>query len=679
MQKRSRLVAGAVLLSIGLVGLVPAVLDAQQTTAAGAPLQLEDVMPPDSILLLSVPDLQQARTAFGKTRLKALLKEFKPFVDALHQGLRSQVDEIKGQFARGAGFSLDEALGALGGGIQVGVMGLDQERGAPNLVALIRTDGREAEVRSILSSMERKIAGRPGPQPFTHKGTAVKNLVQPPLFYAEVGKTLLLTLLPDDMKRLIDGASGAVSGATLRQSQGFASARQRTAGGSPVLFSLYANFEPVKEIILKQVPGDKQRKQLETLGLSELKALDLAVTFQGELISSRFFLSSPSGGVHTGVLGLFEHGAADLSLARFAPKSSYTVAVGRFDLGVLYDRALGLIGAVEPDAMGEVTEGIAKAEEAIGFSIRKELLGPVGSDWVMASFPARAGGLPLTMISVGLKSPEGFVAAFQKAAKTMRTELASMELDGRTYRYLLTPLGRLGQNPFEDMDRDPNLAIMQSVASAVGQAWTIDGGRLYLADMPHTLADYFEAMGEGGSFQDTELWRKATAGQPKGVQSLTVNRPGAIGGGLYNLVVRVLKAFEGFGRQAGIPLDLNRLPRYRAIESQLTTGQTMTTLDEAGLYVEATGLTGELDSTVVVVGVTAVIAAIAIPNLIQARKAANETGAIATLRTIVTCQTLYRDGDKDGDGVPNYATSLAELAKVHLIDMVLATGMKQGY
>jgi len=81
----------------------------------------------------------------------------------------------------------------------------------------------------------------------------------------------------------------------------------------------------------------------------------------------------------------------------------------------------------------------------------------------------------------------------------------------------------------------------------------------------------------------------------------------------------------------------------------------------------------------IVIAIIAIIAAIAIPNLIEARKGANESAAIATLRTMVTVQTLFRDGDKDSDGTPNYGTNLAVLQAANLIDTVLASGTKQGY
>jgi type IV pilus assembly protein PilA len=80
----------------------------------------------------------------------------------------------------------------------------------------------------------------------------------------------------------------------------------------------------------------------------------------------------------------------------------------------------------------------------------------------------------------------------------------------------------------------------------------------------------------------------------------------------------------------------------------------------------------------IVAVIVLVIAAIAIPNLIEARKQGAEASPIGALKTIGTSQTLFREGDKDGDGTLDYAT-LDELSNATLIDGLLGSGVKQGY
>ncbi len=77
-----------------------------------------------------------------------------------------------------------------------------------------------------------------------------------------------------------------------------------------------------------------------------------------------------------------------------------------------------------------------------------------------------------------------------------------------------------------------------------------------------------------------------------------------------------------------------------------------------------------------------VLAAIVIPNLIEARKSGNETAAIGALKTLGTAQSLFREADKEADGELDYAGNLGELAEAGttgLIDNVLGSGIKNGY
>jgi type IV pilus assembly protein PilA len=90
----------------------------------------------------------------------------------------------------------------------------------------------------------------------------------------------------------------------------------------------------------------------------------------------------------------------------------------------------------------------------------------------------------------------------------------------------------------------------------------------------------------------------------------------------------------------------------------------------------------ELLIVVVIIGI---IAAIAIPNLLAARRSANEGSAIASLRTLHGAQMTYNAtsgaGEFAGNNGTNDKTALTVLNSVALIDNVLggASGIKSNY
>ena len=87
----------------------------------------------------------------------------------------------------------------------------------------------------------------------------------------------------------------------------------------------------------------------------------------------------------------------------------------------------------------------------------------------------------------------------------------------------------------------------------------------------------------------------------------------------------------------------------------------------------------------IVVAIILIIAAIAIPNLLQARVAANEASAVASLRTVTVAQISYNDNYP----TVGFAPALSNLGGTNcsapdstgacLIDSLLASGSKNGY
>lgn len=77
----------------------------------------------------------------------------------------------------------------------------------------------------------------------------------------------------------------------------------------------------------------------------------------------------------------------------------------------------------------------------------------------------------------------------------------------------------------------------------------------------------------------------------------------------------------------------------------------------------------------IVVAIIGIIAAIAIPNLLASRRAANEGSAQSSLRTIHSAQVVYQA--TAGNGA--FAANLGTLHGQRLIDAVLNTGTKSGY
>ena len=70
-----------------------------------------------------------------------------------------------------------------------------------------------------------------------------------------------------------------------------------------------------------------------------------------------------------------------------------------------------------------------------------------------------------------------------------------------------------------------------------------------------------------------------------------------------------------------------------------------------------------------------IIAAIAIPNLLRARMAANESSAVRGVQVLVMAEVAYSSSHPN----TGYTCSLSDLASAGLVDARLASGQKSGY
>jgi hypothetical protein len=70
-----------------------------------------------------------------------------------------------------------------------------------------------------------------------------------------------------------------------------------------------------------------------------------------------------------------------------------------------------------------------------------------------------------------------------------------------------------------------------------------------------------------------------------------------------------------------------------------------------------------------------IMAAIAIPNLLRARMAANESSALASVRTLLAAEVTFAAAHPDA----GFTCRLSDLAGAEMIDEKLASGQKNGY
>lgn len=175
-------------------------------------------------------------------------------------------------------------------------------------------------------------------------------------------------------------------------------------------------------------------------------------------------------------------------------------------------------------------------------------------------------------------------------------------------------------------------------------------------------------------WSDVDFCRKCGAPLASSDHTYTYNPQGAYGGShggelkkglaIFSLVIGILNLFTlgllGVGAILGIVLAVVALGKIKRYPQEY-----------GGKQIATAGLVTSILSIVIIVPV-GIIAAIAIPNLLASRRAANEGSAMASMRKISNAEATFQATHD------TYGT-LEQLAEAGLIDGDLASGQRHGY
>ncbi len=547
------------------------------------------------------------------------------------------------------------------------------------LISLRVNEGSEAFVDKMLGKFfenfppERiRTFGEDAERPY--KGWEIDG--DPKLMIALRGSHCVAAGDPESFERalaLLDGTAAPVANPVRDELMG------QCAMEAPVLTG-FAHLAALLDVMPE--PPAEIAAALESAGLMGLRSAGFSVGATDGQASCRFALDAEEE--LTGLFSLF-NGQPVSGPAAFAaniPGDASGYSAASFDFGAMYDKILGIVKAgVGDEQFVEVEKMIAETEKSLGFTLEGDLFAAFGSSMYSYMRMPRGGSMiPSSVSALQLEDAEAFERVLSGLAAAGLLEVSERNYRGQRMRVLLATLGELGQNPFESEPRSPDEALGLVTTMFSGFAFTVDeSGWMWLSNRAQDLKDHIDWKLDGGSQLSAHTTFQGIAGTPSANASFfsySDGRPAFLI--WYNSFMPLMQYAEGFARRAGVPMDMSLAPRGHvlaqymqpAVSTMHSDGKTIV----AELRMSSAGV-GAMPAAAAV----GIVAAIAIPNLLAARGAANEASAISSMRTIVSSNAMFFQGDIEGDGMNDYALSLEEMMEVGLIDNVLGSGMKSGY
>ncbi|GEM_PF-442792 len=656
---------------------------------------LETLVPEDTLLFLSFPDIGKTREDWKNTGLYKIWNdpEVEHAVDTLLGNVEQYKEKFEQQFEEELGLTFDDALQVLDGQFSLAVVSMPEEQGGgppvPRAAMALDFGEHREEMERILDwALKTLMEENPGLErgeweSGDWKITAVGD-EELRLHFVMAGPTLLAATDKEIMEGMLARARDG-SLASLASKDAFVRVKEETAPEGNASFLLYADV-PGWIQSFRAMMGENEKdaaesdRILDAVGIEGLEAFGMAVSLTEEGVRDRIYLHAP--GPRKGVLKMLTPKVTSMPALPMVPEDAVSFMAMNIDLARTWDRAFEMIKQVDEEMWADLTAEIEKFEKDAGVMIRTDLLGSMGgevSSWSV--FPEGGGVFPHSVTSVVMKDPIAFEATLQRLYDAAGMERRDLTWKDRSIRYFVAKLpeaeegmpGRPGGPPGPrrrgGMDMlgnfGPGEMIMMNLTSF--SAYFIEGGTLYTSNLVQTLKTFIDERGKPVKtpLKDASEFKKLMEkmpGDPGIVLYYDLDSTFRL---VYNSLLPIAQMAEVFLRRGlGVPFETAALPTADAVSRHLSPSLTAVANRPGGVLVSSYSTTGVTTGALLGVVGVGVTAAVAIPGLMRSRSGANETSAIASLKAISTGQEMFKNAvavDQNVNGVGEYGF-LQELA-----------------
>ncbi|MCU0724528.1 MAG: DUF3352 domain-containing protein [Planctomycetes bacterium] len=574
-----------VLTLIALVALAPAA--AQDTKTP----RLEELVPENTFLLASIPDLPAVTAGCKQTALAALVhdEEVQRFLAPLGKFIEQGLAEVE----RELGHPLSSIYAMLKGQIAVAVVHFDPMQGGmvPDVAFYADLGSSVSDFRKLHEELLAKGGEEMGVRESEHRGVKIWTMAVPPgidISMACLGNALVVTTRPERMAAMIDAAQAGLP-ASLAANQTFRRVGELT-GGAGKMLDVFVNVESILGYFAEQMEPEVMRG-LEKSGITSIKGAGWGSSFSAEGVRDSLTVYAP--GEKRGFLALPYASKGDGTglLARM-PREAFYAASGSMNFAAFYGILLETLGAIEPSALDEATGYIQHFEEVMGLRLLEDLLVPMGEEFGFYSAMPDGGGLiPDLVLLMRPKDPAKLLATLDQLVAKIgamaedsgdaKVEHRRMDFSGREIHYVHVTQ-RWG-DPFP-----------------VTPCYVLHGDLVAFGLYPQVLKDFVARPIDAPAVLTRPDFQRVVKGLPEGLASLEYMDLAAGVRLLYGTLVPIAQMF---GKSEEIPLDMALLPRTAIVAKHFFGMATGMKLDADGFTMHCYSPTGLMPFMAAMMGV----------------------------------------------------------------------------
>lgn len=587
---------------------------------------LTDRIPSDALIYIGWTGAQSMPGAFEASHLKAVLDE-----SALPQLFDVLLPQLMVKVAPKDREAVEimRLISAIGGPLwrhpsAVYFGGIDWTNGPPMpRLAILCDAGAEAD--GLLRELNRIIAraGQDGP----------------PITARKYGSLVVVAIAPPAG---VDQMFANPPAEALSKSPAFTTALEQVPGDgmAAVFIDVQGLVKQTDEAV--QRIGEPQATALwpkirDGLGLGGLRQAIFTSGFDGQDWCEQSFVGTDGG--KSGLVSLF--GAPPLSDDTLAvvPKTADSVTAGSFDLAALVRAARAGIESIDPNVADEFDRGVTMVNGLAGVDVQKELLDPLGEQWVMYTDRAVGGpGLLGAVIVNKLRDPAKFEAAMSTVAKRANQMMASaMKKQEITVQVRQT-------------STRGGVAMHYLAVPLVTPAWAVKDGNLFFAFYPQVIdsaTSQIPTRGDSILQNPAFIAVQKRLGDHKASGVSFTNLPQSAGEGYAGLLA-ISRLYLGFADMMGVQTPAMVLPPLHKLLPHVAPLGAVSWSDPGGGWhfksitpFPGAELLADSGMGTAIVGQSALITSILLPSLSRSRETANRVKCASNQRQIGQAILMY--------------------------------------
>ncbi len=615
------------------------------------------LLPQNTVLLLQFPNVGTKGTGFALTNFGKLIQEpeFKEFAQPFNAKFQELV-KVLSAFAREFGQTPLEMIQMLQGEIAIALTQLpNREIETPGIVISLEFNALEKDyiwkkARPILEKLLRRTS--------YEKIRDVEFLVFKPshrekFYIGLIGNRFVISTTQTIVEQMMAPGEN-----TLAKNPAYMEIVQQTVGQSQVIFHAYCGLKEVWT--LEEIPIEV-KSIADMTGLVDWQSIGISYGCEGDQFRESFALYCP--GTKRGITKMLYGEASQSSLLKFVPSDSSLYIEFSWNLADAWKALMNLSAQIIPPREFTMIQKVVPI-----LNETADILREYGKEFAYFARAPKEGGFfnqAFWLFSVGNR--EKLSQALAQFFKAWGLECKQTEYAGYTVYYWQNQLRR-GER-FLEIERHFDPKLLGAILPYRCYCFLDDQTIVYSSQV-HSMKDYLDSL----KAQAPTLSLQAEL-QAAGTHSSFLwqdKSKGDHGAGYRNLL-GTIQSLEGFARDFGIPLETAFLPQPHVWEKywkpvtyvgKSNADSLAGTFLYAGIPDFAAADIPSLSLGSAQFVAIPIIAAIAIPGLLESRRNANTMSAIGTLKSMATSQAVFLndavvDQDKDGSGEYGFLQELS--------------------